>query len=79
MKTELTKEQEKEATALLVSAQKKVKSPGDVTDEELLKLTMPQLNAYIKQQTKGMKVHKKFKFGQQLIKRIENAKKDQKQ
>jgi len=75
MKNKLTPKEQKEATALLVSAQKKSKTPTVETDADLLQLTMPQLNAYIKAQTKGMKVHKKFKFGQNLIKRINNAKK----
>lgn len=73
--TKLTPKEQKEAASLLVEAQKKSKAPEVNTDADLLQLTMPQLNAYIKQQTKGMKIHKKMKFGTDLIKRIEKAKK----
>ena len=43
-------------------------------DEDMLKWTPAELNAYIVKETKGMNISKKFKFGNDLIKRIKEAK-----
>ena len=65
----------KEAAKLLAEARSgKAKAPKDETD--ILNWTMPELRAYIKVQTKGMNIKKKYQFGQDLIKRIEKAKKE---
>lgn len=52
----------------------KAEAPQD--ESNILKWTMPELNAYIKSNTKKMSIRKKMKFGQELIKRIEKAKKE---
>lgn len=51
---------------------------NELTDEELLQFDVKELNNYIIHQTKGMSIRKKMQFGNTLIARIKQAKKDNK-
>jgi len=67
----------KQAKRILVQARKKVEAPKD--ESNLLNWNFAEVNAYIKENTKGMSLKKKLKFGDALIKRIAEAKLKQKQ
>lgn len=72
-KQNLSTKDKKEVKSLFREARKKAEAPRD--ESNILEWSMAELNAYIKVQTKGMSMHKKMKFANALIKRIEAAKK----
>lgn len=69
----MNEKDKKEAVRLIKAASKKSKLPNKETN--ILDWTLPELNAYIKSELKGLSVSKKLKFGQELTKRINNEKK----
>ena len=73
----LSKEEQAEVKELFRQAEQKVEAPRDL--DNVLEWGMAQLNAYIKQETKGMSPTKKLKFGRKLVKYINDKKKENKQ
>ena len=76
MKQKLTKKQKetsKEVRGILVDLKgKRCKAPAE--EKNILEWNASELNAYIIKKTAGMSVAKRFKFGNNLLKRIREEK-----
>lgn len=70
----ITPIERKEANDFLVSAKNsKARLPQE--EKSILQWTPAEFKEYFRIQTKGMSVTKKMKFGQELVKKIEEEKK----